>query len=33
MGFRIVAHKAGDRISATSTDSSMDDTIVIENWR
>ena len=32
-GFRIVAHSAGVRISATSTDSTIADTSVIENCR
>ena len=32
-GLRIVAHSAGVSISATSTDSAMADTSVIENWR
>ena len=32
-GFRIVAHSAGVRISATSTDRPMADTSVIENCR
>jgi hypothetical protein len=29
----IVAHSAGVRISATSTDNTIAETIVIENWR
>ncbi len=32
-GFRIVAHSAGVRISATSTDSAIADTSVMENCR
>ena len=32
-GFSSVAHSAGVRISATSTDSAMAETMVIENWR
>ena len=32
-GFRIVAQSAGVRINATSTESTIDDTMVIENWR
>jgi hypothetical protein len=30
---RIVAHKAGVRIIATSTDRTIADTMVTENWR
>ena len=29
----MVAHSAGVRINATSTDSTMAETMVIENWR
>jgi len=32
-GFSMVAHNAGVRISATSTESAIADTIVTENWR
>ena len=32
-GFNSVAHKAGDKTTAISTDSAMADTIVTENWR
>jgi hypothetical protein len=33
LGLSIVAHMAGVRISATMTDSTIADTMVIENWR
>ena len=32
-GLSSVAHSAGERISATVTDSSIAEAIVIENWR
>ena len=32
-GFSRVAQRAGVRISATSTDRTMAETMVIENWR
>jgi hypothetical protein len=33
LGFRIVAHRAGVSVSATTTDSAIADTSVIANWR
>ena len=32
-GFSMVAQSAGVRVSATSTDSTIAETMVIENWR
>ena len=33
LGFKRVAHKEGVKISATSTDKAMAETMVMENWR
>ncbi|CFN69685.1 Uncharacterised protein [Bordetella pertussis] len=33
MGLSMVAHSAGVKTMATTTDSTMDETMVMENWR